>query len=640
MFNFTGPTVDRDGGLDAEILMHELTHGTSNRIIGNGTGLTWDIGGGMGEGWSDFYALSLLNNTNADNPNGRYASGAYATYKAFGVTTYQDNYVYGIRRFPYTTDNTINPMTWADVDQVTNNLSGGMAADPLGFNFGGAAEVHNAGEIWTLTLWVVRSRIIAANGGSVPTGNQIMLQLVTDAMKMTPINPSFLQARDALIAADCATNACANENSIWNGFADRGLGYNARVKNAVSFTPTAPHVGVVESFTAPNLDINTIAITDTVGNNSGFIDPNEPFRFEINIKNPWRNASRTATGITATMTSSTAGVTILNATTTYPNIAPNTNAVRNAFNIVAKAPLAAACGSSMNFTLTITSSLGTVARTFSLRIGAPTGTQAPVTYSAGTLGLAIADNSPVGVGSTINVPDDFEVADVDVRIDAIVHAFPGDLTFSVKGPNGYGTDLLAYLGGSVSGGGNGDNITNMRFDDDAPTGEVLSATNLQAPYTGTWRPVFNSPVWATLGFPSADATPQLSNFDGSSSLGAWRAIASDQAAVDAGTLNGWSLIITPRAFTCTPFAPTAANVDVSGQVVDATGRGISNVLLTLSGSSGEPRQARSNTFGYFHFGDVVVGRSYILDASSRRFSFASQVISVQDQVAGIVVAAQ
>ena len=29
MFNFTGPTtVDRDGGLDAEILIHELTHGT------------------------------------------------------------------------------------------------------------------------------------------------------------------------------------------------------------------------------------------------------------------------------------------------------------------------------------------------------------------------------------------------------------------------------------------------------------------------------------------------------------------------------------------------------------------------------------------------------------------------------------
>ena len=166
-----------------------LHTGTSNRLIGNGAGLNWDPGSGMGEGWSDFYALSLLNNAAADDPNGKYAAGAYATYKAFGVVSYTDNYLYGIRRFPYSTDNTVNPMTWADVDDYTNNLSGGIAADPLGFNLGGAQEVHNTGEIWCLTLWEVRSRIIAANAGSVPTGNQKMLQLVTDALKMTPINP-------------------------------------------------------------------------------------------------------------------------------------------------------------------------------------------------------------------------------------------------------------------------------------------------------------------------------------------------------------------------------------------------------------------------------------------------------------------
>src|SRR4029077_8761715 len=81
MYRFTGPTIDRDGDLDQEVLEHELTHGVSNRLIGNAAGLNWDTGRGMGEGWSDFVALSLLNNTNADNPDGHYASGAYATYK-------------------------------------------------------------------------------------------------------------------------------------------------------------------------------------------------------------------------------------------------------------------------------------------------------------------------------------------------------------------------------------------------------------------------------------------------------------------------------------------------------------------------------------------------------------------------------
>ena len=93
MFRFIGPTVDRDGALDTEILIHELTHGLSNRLVGNSDGLIWDPGAGMGEGWSDFYALSLLNNTNADDPNGKYAMGAYATYKAFGISTYTDNYL-------------------------------------------------------------------------------------------------------------------------------------------------------------------------------------------------------------------------------------------------------------------------------------------------------------------------------------------------------------------------------------------------------------------------------------------------------------------------------------------------------------------------------------------------------------------
>lgn len=54
MFIFTGPTVDRSSGLDQEILIHELTHGTSNRLHANAGGLATTTSGGMGEGWSEF----------------------------------------------------------------------------------------------------------------------------------------------------------------------------------------------------------------------------------------------------------------------------------------------------------------------------------------------------------------------------------------------------------------------------------------------------------------------------------------------------------------------------------------------------------------------------------------------------------
>ena len=90
-------------------------------------------------------------------------------------------------------------MTWADVDDVTNNLSGGtLPGSPLTFNLNGGHEVHNSGEIWALTLWEVRGRVIAnpaGANGNVPTGNNTMLQLVTDGLKMTPIDPSFIDGR-------------------------------------------------------------------------------------------------------------------------------------------------------------------------------------------------------------------------------------------------------------------------------------------------------------------------------------------------------------------------------------------------------------------------------------------------------------
>lgn len=640
MFRFTGSTIDRDGGLDAEILLHELTHGTSNRLVGNSTGLQWRIGQSMGEGWSDFYAMALLNNTNADNPNANYASGAYATYK-FITVTFLDNYVYGIRRFPYSTNIAVNPLTWADVDQTTYNESGGIAVNPLGFGNGGALEVHNAGEIWANTLWEMRSRIIAdpaGANGNVPTGNQTSLQIVTDGMKMTPANPTFLQARNALIDADCATNACANEQSIWDGFAKRGLGYYSDAPLAIEWGYTTGHIGIKESFVPTNLDTNTIAVNDSNGNNSGFIDPNEPVQLVINLKNPWRNASKTATGVTASITSSTPGVIIVSGSTTYPNIAPNSNANKNGNNLVIKAPPTAPCGTNLYFTLTMTSSLGTVTKDFSIRMGQPSGTLAPVTYTRSAVGLAIPDNRPSGVIDTMNITDDFEIADLDVRIDSLTHTFVGDVSFGVRGPGGYGSDFISILGG-LTDGGSGDNYVNTVADDEA-VNDLLSEVSASQPFTKSYLTVFNSPSWVTAGIGTPDAIPQLSRFDGTSTLGAWKAVISDQFGSDTGTLQGWSLIVTPRNFVCTVFVPTAANVGVAGMVTDNNGRALSRVIVALTDSQGITRTAKTNSFGRFQFQAIAAGQTYTLNATAKGYSFVPQVISIDDEIADLNLTAQ
>jgi subtilisin-like proprotein convertase family protein len=594
----------------------------------------------MGEGWSDFYALSLLNNTNADDPNLRYALGAYATYK-FVSGTFLDNYVYGIRRFPYSTDNSVNPMTWADADEWTADYTGGIAICPRGIEANGALEVHNSGEIWGLSLWEVRSRIIAdpaGANGDVPTGNATAMRLVTDGMKATPSQPSFTQARDAILDADCATNACANEESIWGGFADRGLGFKASAPLGAQFGYISPHMGVVESFQMPNLDINNVTILDTMGNSSGFVDPNETVRVFVNLRNGWRSGSKNVASATATLTSSTPGVSVLVGNSNWGAIAAQGTAAPTDYFVIT-APPAAACGSSMNFTVTINSALGPIARNFTIRLGAPSGTAAPVTYSRSSLALSLPNSNPRGVTDSQTITDDFEIADLDFRVDSLSHTATGDVTVGLKGPTGYGTDLISAVGGG-SDGGPGDNFVNTTIDDSAG-GDLLLATQAQAPFTGSWRTMFNNASWSAFGFPT-DPVGQLGRWNGTSTLGTWTVRISDQAQQTnaAGTLDGWSLIVTPRAFTCTAFTPTAAGVSVSGRVLNADGYAIPKAVVTLSSSSGTTRTAITNAFGYYRFDDVAAGQTYFMNAAAKRYRFEARVLNVGEEITGVDFTAQ
>ena len=108
----------------------------------------------------------------------------------------------------------------------------------------------------------------------------------------------------------------------------------------------------------------------------------------------------------------------------------------------------------------------------------------------------------------------------------------------------------------------GDNLTNMVIDDDlavTAANDMVQAAAAAAPFTRSWLPVFNAPWPTPAGFPTdPDAVGNLSRFDGTSTKGTWTVLVSDQFAVDTGTLNSWSMLVTPVHFACSAFAPTAA----------------------------------------------------------------------------------
>jgi hypothetical protein len=128
MYLYSSPSPQRDGALDNEIVLHELTHGLSNRLHANATGLNTLQSAGMGEGWSDFYARCLLSGPEED-VNGIFAFGAYAVYRLHGFV---DNYYSGFRRFPYAVKTAVgsngkphNPLTFQDIDLALADLSDG-----------------------------------------------------------------------------------------------------------------------------------------------------------------------------------------------------------------------------------------------------------------------------------------------------------------------------------------------------------------------------------------------------------------------------------------------------------------------------------------------------------------------------------
>ncbi len=79
----------------------------------------------------------------------------------------------------------------------------------------------------------------------------------------------------------------------------------------------------------------------------------------------------------------------------------------------------------------------------------------------------------------------------------------------------------------------------------------------------------------------------------------------------------------PGFWTAAPtFAPTAASVSVGGRVLTADGRGIRNVLISLTGANGETRTVISSAFGYYRFNDVAAGATYFFSVQSKRFVFS------------------
>jgi extracellular elastinolytic metalloproteinase len=166
---------------------------------------------GMGEGWSDFFAVTIQN--------------FFRLQEKFVVGDWVVNNPAGIRRKPYD-DNF--PFGFGDLHS--------FSIDPQT----GQQEVHEIGELWCAILLRMTRRIRTALGND-QSGYRLAWQIVVDGLKLTPANPTFIETRDAILRAldDLKkTNRITADvhklvrRASWEAFAHLGLGTGAAATDA------------------------------------------------------------------------------------------------------------------------------------------------------------------------------------------------------------------------------------------------------------------------------------------------------------------------------------------------------------------------------------------------------------------------
>ena len=205
----------RDSALDNLVIAHEYGHGISTRLVGGASNVFTLLNvEQMGEGWSDWFGL-MMTMTSNDSPETPRTVGTWFENQNIDGP--------GIRHWPYSTDMTISPYTYESTETL--------------YNIYGYTP-HEIGSVWAAMLWELTWGFIDeygfdANLHTGTGGNNKVMTLIIESLKLTPSNPGFVEARDAILQADTVLNNGINHCIIWDAFAKRGLGVNAQQNNTV-----------------------------------------------------------------------------------------------------------------------------------------------------------------------------------------------------------------------------------------------------------------------------------------------------------------------------------------------------------------------------------------------------------------------
>jgi len=264
----TGGVPDRDSDLDAGVIAHEYGHGISNRLTGGpATVACLNNAEQMGEGWSDWFGLTLTTHPSDTGTMPR-GVGTYVNFEPADGN--------GIRPTPYSTDMSVDPATYASVADEVN-----------------ISQPHGIGYVWNTMLWEMYWNLVDRYGYNANVydswstgGNNLAMQLVMDGLKFQVCRPGFVDGRNAILTADTALTGGANQCEIWRGFAKRGLGFSANQGSSNNRTDGVEAFDLPTSCTAATFGGFSSPIAAAPGVNAVNAGATVPVKFTVQAAAP------------------------------------------------------------------------------------------------------------------------------------------------------------------------------------------------------------------------------------------------------------------------------------------------------------------------------------------------------------------
>ena len=283
---------------------------------------------------------------------------------------------------------------------------------------------------------------------------------------------------------------------------------------SVEGSPGVPFISLVSDRTIDECALDP-------GNENGVWEPGETIRLPVTI-----TGSESFTNITGKLTVDTPGITVLNDSASWPDMAKGTPAESLAPYFSVRVGSSVACLTTVDYSIEVSAAEG---GPFILRKSGLIGSQLEAEVPVDIPDLQDGPPSLTLATSTIQVGANELIENLDVFVN-IRHGNVGDLEISLRGPDGTAITLLDSPGHPAAPFGCADRDMAVVFSDSATLDAEAHCAGAIPWITGRALPI-----------------EALEVFQGRQTQGAWTLTVHDRSPGDSGTLEDWELRFDPPA---------------------------------------------------------------------------------------------